>query len=388
MTTSGKRIVIFGSTGTIGRNALDVIQRFPGRFEVVGLTAYNNIDILQRQIRKFSPRYVAVGGSKIAELKSRLSDRGIRILNADSDLSFLAALPEVDIVLMGMSGAGALDPFLKAVAAGKTVAPANKEALVIAGHLIMQQAKRSGAKIIPIDSEQSAIFQCLDGRNRRELKRVYLTASGGPLHRIPKKEFGRLRVSDILRHPRWKMGKKITVDSATLLNKAFEVIEAMRLFDLQVDQIRVLIHPESIIHSLVEFQDGSILAQLGITDMRLPIQYALTYPERWATSRRELDLFQVRNLTFERPDIKKFPALALGLDAAAKGGTYPSVLNAADEVAVHAFLSGKIPFMRIYDVLEYVMARHRGGNTARYQDILAADTWARNKAEEYIAVKR
>lgn len=379
-----KNVVILGSTGSIGINTLKVIKRFPGRFKVVGLTAYSNFKVLEKQVKEFSPRYVAVGHEGIAYLRRRISPR-IKLFDVHSDLSVIAALDEVDIVVIAISGSAALKPFLSAVQKGKVVAPANKEALVIAGDILMAQARKHKATIIPIDSEQSAIFQCLDGGNRPEVKTVYLTASGGSLHDVPAAKFDKLSVDQILNHPRWKMGRRITVDSATLMNKGFEVIEAKRLFDLDVNQIQVIIHPEAIIHSMVGFKDGSILAQLGVTDMRLPIQYALTYPARLDSGLKDLDFFALKNLTFRKPDLKKFPALALAIDVAKKGGTLPSVLNAADEAAVHAFLNGRIKFTQIYKVVEKVVHRHRVMLKESLSDILAADRWAREEAESVIS---
>ena len=378
-----KRIVILGSTGSIGLNTLKVIDRFPERFKVVGLTAYNNIKLLHQQVRKYKPAYVAVGTHSIQQLRKNVNSF-TKILNVDTDLEDLVGLASVDMVVIGMRGSAALVPFLKAARCGKTIAPANKEALVIAGEILMREANKHGAKIIPVDSEQSAIFQCLEGRNREELQKVYLTASGGALYNVPKSKFDRISVKQILNHPRWKMGKKITVDSATLMNKGFEVIEAARLFNLKARDIQVLIHPEAIIHSMVGFRDGSIIAQLGVTDMRLPIQYALTYPKRVESGLKELDFFALGQLTFRKPDLKKFPALALAFYTVEKGGTLPSVLNAADEEAVEAFLNGRLKFSGIYRVVEKVVGDHKVVLNPDLQDILAADVWAREKARKTI----
>ncbi len=378
-----KRIVILGSTGTIGVNTLKVVERFPDRFKIVGLTAYNNFKLLEKQIAQFSPSYVAVGLKNIDYLKKTSPSR-IKILSVEEDLNEIVTRPDVDLVVIGMKGSGALKPFLSAVRAGKTVAPANKEALVVAGHIIIEEAKKHGATIIPIDSEQSAIFQCLDGRKREELKKVFLTASGGVLLKVPQSKFDRLSVSQILKHPRWKMGKKITVDSATLMNKGFEIIEAKWLFQLDPQDIEVVVHPEAIIHSMVEFRDGSIIAQLGVPDMRLPIQYALTYPERWDGGLKEMNFFKIKELHFEKPNLEKFPSLALAMEAAQKGGTLPSVLNAADEEAVEAFLSGKINFSSIYEIVEKVFKKHRNILNPDLEDIFATDAWARDEALKLI----
>lgn len=379
-----KNIVILGSTGSIGVNALKVIARYPERFKVIGLTAYDNLQLLESQVRRFSPTHVAVSSRRAIRLKKNLGSRKIKILSVESDLLEIVSLAHVDIVVIAMRGSAALDPFLKAVRCGKTVAPANKEALVVAGDIIMREARRHGAKIIPVDSEQSAIFQCLEGKDRRELKRVYLTASGGALYDVPRSRFDKLTLPQVLKHPRWKMGKKITVDSATLMNKGFEVIEAKELFDLNVDDIEVVIHPEAIIHSMVSFKDGSILAQLGVTDMRLPIQYALTHPERLDTGLAEIDFFRIKQFTFKKPDLKKFPSLSLAIHVARKGGTLPSVLNAADEEAVDAFLKGDVLFSQIYKIVEKVVLKHGIKKNPGLKDILAADIWAREKARQMI----
>ena len=379
-----KKVVILGSTGSIGINTLKVIERFPNKFKVVGLTAYNNFKLLERQIRKFSPTHVAASTKGVHYLKRHLGAGQTHILNVEEDLERLVALKCVDIVVIAMRGSAALKPFLSAVRAGKTVAPANKEALVIAGDILVREAKRHKATIIPVDSEQSAIFQCLEGRNRSELKRVLLTASGGALLNVPKSRFDHLSVSQILDHPRWKMGKKITVDSATLMNKGFEIIEAKVLFQLSMDQIQVIVHPEAIIHSMAEFKDGSIIAQLSITDMRLPIQYALTYPERLETRLRPANFFELGQFNFKRPDIKKFPSLALATHVGRRGGTLPSVLNAADEVAVEAFLNKRIKFSDIYRIIEKIVCRHKMVKDPTLNKILEADQWARQETERII----
>ncbi len=376
-----KRIAILGSTGSIGLNTLDVIRRHREHFQVVLLAARNNVDVLRAQIREFSPRKVALAREKILQLKGVVAGRSFRFFDVEKDLSGLVAEKDVDVVVLGMSGAAALAPFLSAVKAGKTIAPANKEALVMAGDMIMALARKSGARIIPVDSEQSAIFQCLEGQSRRDLLRVHLTASGGALWKVPASRYDRMTVRDILRHPRWSMGPKITVDSATLMNKGLEVIEAQRLFGLTTDQIRVLIHPQAVVHSMVEYKDGALMAQLGVTDMRIPIQYALTYPRRMATSVPSLDLVRQGALTFFDPDTKRFPALALAYQASRDGGTMPAVLNAADEIAVEAFLAGRIKFTMIVRIVEKVMRDHRKVGEPSMRDIQQADLWARARAE-------
>jgi len=384
----GKRkVVILGSTGSIGVNALKVIDRYPDQFTVLALTAFDNCSLLSRQIKKYRPQYAAVNHSCIAELKSSLFGKATKIFDACRDLAELSSLREADIVVIAMSGRAALEPFLSAAASGKHIAPANKEALVIAGEIIMAEARKSGARIIPVDSEQSAIFQCLDGRQPQDLDKIYLTASGGALRNVPSSKFDSLTIADILKHPRWKMGKKITVDSATLMNKGFEVIEAQRLFGVTADQIEVVVHPEAIVHSMVCFKDDSILAQLGVTDMRLPIQYALSYPQRWKTGLAKLDLAKLGQLTFFKPDLKKFPSLALAYHAGREGGTLPAVLNAADEIAVEAFLKGKIKFTHIYKVVEKVVRKHNKRKSSTLNEILKADLWARETAAGMVGDK-
>jgi len=378
-----QRLAILGSTGSIGVNTLRVVDRHPRRLQVVALSAYNNIVLLKEQIRKYKPTYVAAKANALEDLKKEFRSLKLKLLDVDKEIANLAELKEVDTVVLALRGASALAPFLKAVRAGKRVAPANKEALVIAGDLIMSEAKKFKAEIIPVDSEQSAIFQCLQGQ-KSPLRKVHLTASGGPLRDVSSKLFSKMTVKDILHHPRWQMGPKITVDSATLMNKGFEFIEAQRLFSLAFDQINIVVHPEAIIHSMVEFNDGSIIAQLAQTDMRLPIQYALTYPERLNSGLEPLDLIRQKSLTFQKPDFKRFPALGLALEVAKQGGTLPSVLNAADEEVVEAFLKGKINFTRIYKIVEKVVSRHKINRNPSLEDIYAADEWARGEAKANI----
>lgn len=379
-----KNIVILGSTGSIGINALKVIERLPERFKVVGLTAYHNYRLLEKQLRRFGPSHVAASRQGVQYLRRNLRQRNIKILDVETGAEEIAQLKSADIVVVAMQGSAALKPFLAAVRKGKTIAAANKEAIVIAGDLLMRAAARHKASIVPIDSEQSAIFQCLQGHNRADVRKVYLTASGGPLLNVPAARFDRLSIREILRHPRWQMGKRITVDSATLINKGFEVIEAKHLFQLDVEDIEVLVHPEAIIHSMVELRDGSILAQLGVTNMRIPIQYALTYPQRWDTGLRPLNFVQLRQLTFKKPNFRKFPSLALAIEVAGKGGTLPSVLNAADEIAVAAFLNNRLKFTGIHKIIERVVRKHRLVRNPGLQEILAADQWAREEAAALI----
>ena len=379
-----KNVVILGSTGSIGINALKVISRYRDRFNVVGLSAYNNVKLLDRQVAKFKPSHIAVNDAGRSHF-ARSKGKSLKLLDVHEDLEALVSLPQVDIVVIALRGSAALKPFLSAVRRGKRVAPANKEALVVAGEILMKEAKKHKAEVIPIDSEQSAIFQCLQGQNRDELDKVILTASGGTLREIPRSRFDQFSVSQMLRHPTWKMGAKITVDSAMLLNKGFEVIEALRLFELKPDEIEVVIHPQSIVHSMVAFKDGSILAQLGETDMRIPIQYALSFPRRWKTGFKPIDFVKLKRLTFAKPDLKKFPALALAIAVAQKGGTLPAVLNAADEVAVEAYLKNKISFTKIYEVIERVVAKHRIAKPVTLEKVFEADNWAREEAGRLIS---
>lgn len=379
-----KRIAVLGSTGSIGINTLRVVERFPREFKVVALSAYANTKLLAKQIKKFSPLYAGAGRQGVEYLRQCRGLGNSKLFCVEEGMAPIVANPGVDMVVLGIRGAAALGPLLEAARSGKTVALANKEALVMAGHIIMREARRHKATIIPVDSEQSAIFQCLDGKNANELSKVYLTASGGPLCNVPKSEFGKLSVGRILKHPRWKMGKKITVDSATLMNKGLEIIEAMWLFNLGVSEIEVLIHPQAVIHSMVEFRDGSILAQLGITDMRLPIQYALTYPRRFETGLKDMDFFKLQQLTFKKPDLKKFPALQLCMDVARRKGTAPCVLNAANEEAVEAFLNKRLSFTGIYGVVEKVVSKHHSVQSPTLEDVWAADGWAREQARGLI----
>jgi len=379
-----KNILILGSTGSIGVNTLRVVDRYPDKFNIVGLSAYTNIKLLRSQIKKYRPSHIAVTDKARKILKSDGIAKQIKFFDVYEDIEALASLPQVDVVIIAMRGSAALKPFLSALQQGKIVAPANKEAIVIAGDILMKVAKKHNTKIIPIDSEQSAIFQCLEGRKRSELKKVFLTASGGSLLNVAKSKFSKITLRKVLSHPRWKMGKKITVDSATLMNKGFEIIEAKNLFSLNIKEIEVVIHPESIIHSMVEFRDGSIMAQLGVTDMRLPIQLALTYPERWDTGLKQMDFFQLKQLNFQKPDYQKFPSLALSMHAAQQGGTLPSVLNAADEEVVEGYLSGLVKFHEIYDIIEKVLKRHKCVPSPNLKQILEADQWAREESKKFI----
>jgi 1-deoxy-D-xylulose-5-phosphate reductoisomerase len=381
-----KRLAILGSTGSIGQSALAVVAEHPQEFRVVGLAAGKNVGVLAEQIRAVRPDRVSVQDEAVArDLKESLAGHpSVEILAGPEGAVSVAAAPEADLVVSAMVGAVGLEPTLAAVEAGKTLALANKETLVAAGPLVMSAVAARGAVLIPVDSEHSAIFQALEGQRREEVRRLWLTASGGPFRAWPKEKLATATPAQALKHPNWDMGAKITIDSATMMNKALEVIEASVLFGLPVSQIEVCIHPQSIIHSLVEFVDGSVLAQLGWPDMRLPIAYALNYPRRLPMNSEPLDLGKVAQLTFERPDFERFPALRLGYQAAETGGTMPAVLNAANEVAVAAFLNGLLPFPGITRVVEETMAAHTPGPLKNLAQVLAVNNWAREHAQDLV----
>jgi len=380
-----KRVVILGSTGSIGVNALKVVQEHSAEFEVVGLSAGRQVDLLAEQARAFRPKVVAIQDAALAgRLQGLLNGARPQILAGEQGVEELAALEGVDQVIVAITGAAGLKPTLAAIEKGRSIGLANKETLVMAGELVMGRARERGAAILPIDSEHSAIFQCLQGHAGSQIRRILLTTSGGPLRKVPLGEFGRLTKQQVMDHPRWKMGPKITVDSATMMNKALEVIEACSLFGVSVDQVEVVVHPEAIVHSMVEFIDGSVMAQLAVTDMRIPIQYALSYPDRLASSLPALDLVSIQQLTFEAPDRAKFPCLELGYVAARAGGTLPAVLNAANEVCVAAFLRDDLPFTRLAPLIEQVVRRHRPVAHPTLEQILEADTWAREETQEVV----
>lgn len=379
-----KGIGIIGSTGSIGTQTLDVIAHFPDRFQVVGLAAGSQIDLLAQQVQQFKPEVVSVAcpeaavGLKRALLANRSVDRLPEILYGAEGLEVVATHPSVETLVTSVVGALGLKPTLAAIAKGKQIALANKETLVAAGELVMAAARKHGVSILPVDSEHSALFQSLVGEDRQRIGKLLLTASGGPLR--GKKDLSGVTKEVALKHPRWKMGAKITIDSATLMNKALEMIEARWLFDVPMEQIEVLVHPQSILHSAVQFVDGNIIGQMGPTDMRLPIQYALTYPDRQPGFLEPLDLFAVGTLTFERPDPVTFPSLNYARQAVTMGGTMPAVMNAANEVAVGRFLAGEIPFTGIFDTIRDVMERHEVKGAGELAAILEADAWARKAA--------
>ncbi|OQX54555.1 MAG: 1-deoxy-D-xylulose-5-phosphate reductoisomerase [Candidatus Omnitrophica bacterium 4484_213] len=377
-----KNIVILGSTGSIGKKTLEVVRDFPQEFKIIGLSCNSNIGILEEQIKEFQPRLAVVSNEeRYRELKQRV--KGCKISTGKEGLIELATFKEADFIVFSMSGIKALIPLLKAIENEKQIGLANKELLVAAGKIVIQRAKQKRVKILPIDSEQSAIFQCLEGRNKQEIKRIFLTASGGPLNNLTKEDLWSVSPQSVLKHPKWKMGEKITVDSATLMNKGLELIEAKYFFDVEIERIEILIHPEVLIHSMVEFIDGSIIAQLGIIDMRLPIQYALSCPQRLPFG-ESLNFSQIPPLSFKSPDEKKFPSLRLVREAEREGGTTLTVLNAADEVAVRAFLDGQIKFTDISGIVEKVIEKHRPLDDSDINNILQADEWARKEARKII----
>ena len=381
-----KKVTILGSTGSIGLSALDVIEKNPERFRVVALAAGKNINLLKKQIEKFKPKMVAVSTKESAlKLREALTAKTkIKILYDEEGLKEIASFPSADIVISAISGSAGLIPTLAAIEAGKDIALANKETMVMAGEIVTKRAIKKGVKIIPVDSEHSAIFQCLEGNKRQNLRRIILTASGGPFLNFTRNELKKVILSQTLRHPNWKMGKKITIDSASMMNKGLEVIEAKWLFNLDISNIDVLIHPQSIVHSMIEFIDGAFLAQMGIPDMKLPIAYALTYPERIINDLPSLDLVKIGKLEFLKAEINKFPCLGLAYAAGLCGGTAPVVLNAADEVAVSAFMENKIRFIDLPIIMEKILVLHNSINNPSLDDILQADLWARRETKKII----
>ncbi len=377
-----KNLSILGSTGSIGRSTLDIAQRFPDSFKVIALTAHGNIDLLAEQVERFRPELAVVSDQDRAAALAKLLPKSGRpdIQWATDGYIAAATFESVDTVVTAVVGAAGLLPTLAAIDAGKDIALANKETLVMAGALVMQAAREKNVSILPVDSEHSAIFQCLAGNRRQDLQRIVLTASGGPFYRKAAETFDTITPEDALAHPNWQMGPKITVDSATLMNKGLEVIEARWLFDVALEQIEVLVHPQSIVHSMVAFCDGSVMAQLGIPDMKGAIAYALSYPRRLPLQQPLPDFSGDGLLTFQQPDLIKFPCLALAMEAAATGGTLPAVLNAANEVAVQAFLDRRIRFTQIPAVVGAVMQRHEIIDPPNLEQILEADRWARQQA--------
>ena len=381
-----KKISLLGSTGSIGTNVLDVIERNPEKFQILGMSAGNNVDLFAKQIRKFKPRVVALFDTKkIPTLKERISDLDIEILSGEEGSITVATLPEADVVVSGVMGSAGLLPAIYALKSGKNLALANKETLVIAGELVLREAQKTNSQIIPIDSEHSAIFQVLNGEKKERIKKIILTASGGPFRTFSFDQMETVTVKDALKHPNWDMGAKITIDSSTMMNKGLEYIEAKWLFGLNTP-VEIIVHAQSIIHSMIEFVDTSIMAQLGIPDMRVPIAYALTYPDRFECDLPSLDLTTMGNLTFEAPDFERFPCLQLAIDAMEIGKTMPAVLNAANEIAVQAFLEELISYKDIAELIHMVMQNHNPSPLKELQDVLIADRWAREETSKLVTV--
>jgi len=375
-----KNVVLLGSTGSIGTSTIKVAEDLPDQIRLLGLAAGNNVESLLDQARKHRPEAISISDSaKAKELRDALGT-GTEVFDGAEGLVRLATLPAADIVLIAIVGTAGLQPALAAIRAGKDIAVASKEILVMAGEIIMSEARKFGVRVLAVDSEHSAIFQCLDGKPSESVRQLWLTASGGPFRTTPKEEFPGITVERALKHPSWVMGTKITIDSATLFNKGLEMIEARWLFDVGIERVKVVVHPQSIVHSMVEFVDGSILAQLSTPDMCLPIQCALTYPNRVRSERVQTDLAKLGSLTFEEPDEERFPALTLARRAGEVGGTLPAVLNAANEVAVDAFVNRRISFPQITETVRRTMERHAVVVHPALAQILEADAWARREA--------
>jgi 1-deoxy-D-xylulose-5-phosphate reductoisomerase len=380
---SVKTIAVLGSTGSIGTQTLDVAQASQDKIHIHALTANSNVDLLEEQIRQFRPKLAVLMQEDAAvELKHRVKDTSAKVLYGIEGLVEASTAKEVDMVVTAVSGSIGLQPTLSALKCGKDIALANKETLVAAGDLVIRTAKENGCSIIPVDSEHSAVFQCLEGQDKA-VKKIILTASGGPFLGWGKERLSQVSPAMALKHPNWSMGAKISIDSATMMNKALEVIEARYLFHVDYEEIEVLIHPQSIVHSMVEFIDGSVIAQLGMPDMRLPIQYALSYPKRWETCFDKLSLAG-RTLTFEEPNHEVFPSLKLAYQCGKKGGTLPAVMNAANEICVHAFLAGRIQYLEMFNIVEKACLDHVVSESDDLQKIQSADRWAREYAEQLV----
>ena len=378
-----KNIAILGSTGSIGTQALDVVRNHAEELHISVLAANSNDELLERQIEEFNPELAVLSDEAAYQrLKSRFKHKSTKLAGGRQAFIDCAAFDGVDIVLTSMMGFAGLEPTLKAIRSGKNIALANKETLVVAGELVIKRAAECGVKILPVDSEHGAFFQCLQGEDRKSIKKLLLTASGGPFRGKNRDELKDVTVEQVLSHPTWNMGQKITVDSATLVNKGLEVIEAKWLYGVDYDQIQVVVHPQSIVHSMVEFCDNSIIAQLASTDMKLPIQYALTYPTRMSSTVESLDFWKINSLTFEKPDMDTFKGLKFAYEAGRIGGTAPCIFNAANEVAVGAFLKGKIKFLDIYNVIEETMSRRNVINNPNLPTLIAEDAAARSIAEK------
>ncbi len=381
-----KNICLLGSTGYIGTNALKIIRNNPDRYRIIALGGGRNIDLLLNQIKEFKPLFAVVINSHLAnKLKSELNNAtNIEILYGTKGYSEIASLSDVNIAIAAMTGSAGLVPTFSAITAGKDVALANKETLVMAGSLLINESKKSGVNIFPIDSEHSAIQQSIQGHSREDLKKIILTGSGGPFKDSPIEKLSTVTPKEALKHPKWKMGRKISIDSATMMNKGMEAIEAKWLFNVEMDQIEILLHPQSIIHSMVEYMDGSIIAQLAPTDMRIPISYALSYPRHLKVDLPSLDFLDIKTLSFERPDKKRFRCLYLALAAGKIGESMPAVLNGANEIGVNAFLEGKIGFLEIPQLIEKTMDKHETFPLNSIEQAIEADQWAKSRAKEIL----
>ncbi|WP_026655189.1 1-deoxy-D-xylulose-5-phosphate reductoisomerase [Butyrivibrio sp. AE3003] len=354
-----RSIVLLGSTGSIGTQTLDVVRNNKDELKVVGLAANKRVNEVERQVREFNPKYVCMFDPEAAkELAEKIADTGIKVMSGMDGLLEMVSVPEADTVLTAVVGMIGIRPTIKAIECGKDIALANKETLVCAGHIIMPLAKEKNVQILPVDSEHSAIFQSLVGQPKDKVEKILLTASGGPFRGKKREELAAMTAADALKHPNWDMGPKVTIDSSSLVNKGLEVMEARWLFDVSLDNIEVLVHPQSIVHSAVQYVDGAVIAQLGVPDMKLPIQYALFYPDRRPMAEKRLDLFELGSLTFEKPDTDTFRGLKLAFDSAYAGGSMPTVFNAANEMAVRRFLKGDIRYLEIYDMIEEAMTHH------------------------------
>ena len=378
-----KKIGILGSTGSIGTQTLEIVRSNPD-LQVVALAAGSNVSLMEQQVREFHPMLAVMGSEKAsADLRSRIADTDTKVVAGMEGMLELATLPKLEVLVTAIVGMIGIRPTIAAIEAGKTIALANKETLVTAGHIIMPLAREKGVSILPVDSEHSAIFQSMHGENRERVSKILLTASGGPFRGKKTEELQDITVEDALKHPNWSMGRKITVDSATLVNKGLEVMEAKWLFDVEPEQIQVVVHPQSIIHSMVEYVDGGIMAQLGMPDMKLPIQYALFYPDRRPMDGKRVDFFALKSISFEEPDVKTFRGLQLAYDAIAAGGSMPTVFNAANEKAVGLFLDKKIRFLAIYDLIQGAMEQHKVIANPTVDEILEAEA----QAHAYISGK-
>ncbi|MGG0938108.1 1-deoxy-D-xylulose-5-phosphate reductoisomerase [Brevibacillus centrosporus] len=383
-----KQIALLGSTGSVGTSTLDVVEQHPGKFSVVAMAAGTNVDLLARQVKRFQPELVSVAhGEAAAALAERLGGSAMpEIVYGAEGLEQVARHESANFVMTAVVGSVGVSPTLAAIEAGKTIGLANKETLVSAGPVVMKAAKEKGVTIIPVDSEHSAVYQCLQGERREDVSRIILTASGGSFRHVSRQELENVTVAEALAHPNWSMGAKITIDSATMMNKGFEVIEAHWLFDLPYEQIDTILHYESIIHSMVEYKDRAVMAQLGTPDMRVPIQYALSYPERMNLDSEPLDLVKLGTLHFAAMDFERYPLLQLAYDCGKAGGTHPAVLNAANEVAVDLFLKGAIRFLEIETIVRKTCEAHQGVNHPTLEEIFAADRWARSFASDLYTV--